>query len=301
MDLDDLRLLLRTAEEGSISRAARALAMSQPNASRRLQRLEREVGRPLLDRQTTPLVPTAAGLKLLAFARDTLQRWEALTESLAGPEGLTGELRLAASTAPSAGLVSRLAAAFLGAHPGVHIHLATLDSRAVEAAVVARHASLGFIGCRPRDPSLRYAAVADDEILLLVPDRPPFADLPDPLPRDRLAGLPLVVREEGSCTQKTAFEALERVGCAAGRFRVVLEVDSHPALLAAVASGAGAGFASAAALHEMPGQGIRALHVAGANLSRHLYLIYDPAEPRRDAVAAAFIAFALSSGRHTGG
>lgn len=60
---------LAIVREGSISRAAEQLYLSQPYLSQYLARLEKDLGCILIDRSHTPLVPTAAGELFLAFLR----------------------------------------------------------------------------------------------------------------------------------------------------------------------------------------------------------------------------------------
>ena len=52
---------LTIAREGNISHAAEKLFLTQSSLSQHLQRLEREVGMPLVDRSTIPLRLTPAG------------------------------------------------------------------------------------------------------------------------------------------------------------------------------------------------------------------------------------------------
>lgn len=76
--LDPRRLLTfrEVAREGSFSRAAERLSLSQPAVSQQISALERQVGARLLDRTTHRAVPTEVGALLLQHA-------DALAERLA--------------------------------------------------------------------------------------------------------------------------------------------------------------------------------------------------------------------------
>ena len=63
---DDLRVFLTLAREGTLSTAAKALGVSHPTVSRRVQALEKQIGAHLFDRLPDRFVPTAAGENLLA-------------------------------------------------------------------------------------------------------------------------------------------------------------------------------------------------------------------------------------------
>jgi DNA-binding transcriptional LysR family regulator len=61
MELRQLQYMLKVAEEGSFSKAAEELYISQPSLSQYIQRLEKQVGLQLFDRTTSPLRLTYAG------------------------------------------------------------------------------------------------------------------------------------------------------------------------------------------------------------------------------------------------
>ncbi|TYK46828.1 LysR family transcriptional regulator [Actinomadura decatromicini] len=72
IELQQLRILHRVAETGSINRAAEELGMSQSGVSRALQRLERAVGLPVLHRRPSGITLTTAGSILLEHADTVL-------------------------------------------------------------------------------------------------------------------------------------------------------------------------------------------------------------------------------------
>ena len=63
---DDLRVFLTLAREGTLTTAAKALGVSHPTVSRRVQALEQQIGARLFERLPDRFVPTSAGEELLA-------------------------------------------------------------------------------------------------------------------------------------------------------------------------------------------------------------------------------------------
>ena len=59
MDLQTLEDLLALIETGSLSEAAARRYVSQPAFSRRVKAIELSLGRPVIDRSTRPIRPTA--------------------------------------------------------------------------------------------------------------------------------------------------------------------------------------------------------------------------------------------------
>src|SRR2546430_27997 len=72
VNLRQLRFWLVVIEEGSVTAAARRLAISQPALSQHLRALERRLGGPLLERLPRGVQPTPLGRALLRDARDAL-------------------------------------------------------------------------------------------------------------------------------------------------------------------------------------------------------------------------------------
>ncbi len=95
MDLDQLRYFLRVAERQNFTRAAEELQISQPALSRSIQRLEEELGQPVLERRTRSVALTDAGLLLQARAQQVLTILED-TKAEITDDGQSGRVRVGA-------------------------------------------------------------------------------------------------------------------------------------------------------------------------------------------------------------
>lgn len=91
IDTRHLRLLTAIVEEGSVTRAALRLHLTQPALSHQLHNAEEELGAPLFERINKKMVLTPAGERLLAVSRVVLEELrvaeEELRKSTAGGEG----------------------------------------------------------------------------------------------------------------------------------------------------------------------------------------------------------------------
>src|SRR5258708_33998624 len=94
MEISQLRYFLAVAETGSFSRAAEACHVAQPSLSQQIQKLEKELRRPLFDRLPRGAILTDACTRFLPRARTILSglddaRREVQDSSLesAEPEG----------------------------------------------------------------------------------------------------------------------------------------------------------------------------------------------------------------------
>src|ERR1044071_5242810 len=105
--LQDIHILMAVVQAGSMAKAARHLNTSQPNISKSIADLERELGVRLLDRHRQGVEPTDYGRALLgggAAVFDELRQTVKNIEALADPAA--GEVRIGANPALAAGFVS---------------------------------------------------------------------------------------------------------------------------------------------------------------------------------------------------
>jgi len=96
---DELKALVAFAESGSMERAAGGLALTSSALTRRIQRLESELGVVLLDRHFKPPKLTPMGLEVLGKSRAILGSLGELKASTAGKAAPTGPFRLGISHA----------------------------------------------------------------------------------------------------------------------------------------------------------------------------------------------------------
>jgi LysR family transcriptional regulator, transcription activator of glutamate synthase operon len=122
MELRQLRYLIALAHEGSFTRAAERSNVAQPALSRQIQKLEGELGLPLVDRTTRRVALTSAGREVVAAGERILDELEALNQSLRQTMNLLqGIVTIGVTQTPGPVKVPKLLAAFQRRHPGVEL------------------------------------------------------------------------------------------------------------------------------------------------------------------------------------
>jgi DNA-binding transcriptional LysR family regulator len=175
--LDPRRLLTfrAVAREGSFSRAAEALARSQPAVSHQVSALERELGTALLVRGRAGTVPTPAGELLLAHADALAARLElADTQMDALVADTRRTLRIGAFPSALATIVPAAAAALRAGDPSLEIAVEEGTVAALEDAVRAGRldAAVGWqdAAMPRRDPEgLRRVDLHDEPMDAVLP------------------------------------------------------------------------------------------------------------------------------------
>ncbi|MER7013695.1 LysR family transcriptional regulator [Saccharopolyspora sp. NPDC000359] len=294
-DSESLRLLVLVGELGSIGAAAAELQVSQPSASKRLSRLERQLGLPLVQRTRQGCTLTPAGVMVCDWARQVLAHVDGLmngVRALRAQQQAT--LRVAASMTIAEYLVPRWLSHLRVALPDVHLELDVANSVAVAEAVRHGEADLGFIETPAPPDGVSVRFVTRDRMIVVAPPGHPWTRLRRPLTATELAATPLIVREHGSGTRETLHRALTEVG--AEPVTPLLELRSTTAVRNSVVAGAGpAALSVLAVATDLAEHRLVEIPVADLDLRRPLHAVWR-AGLRLTGSAAALLAIATRNG-----
>lgn len=277
-DLATLELLVAVADHCSIGAGARAVHMAQPNASRALTALERQLGVPVLVRHPRGATLTAPGMAVVEWARALLEQgrmFQRAVGAVATRHPVT--LDIAASMTVAEHLLPRWLTTFDSDH--VAVRLRVHNSADVMTGVRTADFALGFVETPELDPGLSAAVVARDHLRVVVAPDHPWARRSAPLTPQELASCPLIVRERGSGTRLTLEAALPHAAPPA------LEAGSNAAVLASAALGAAPAVISELAADSWVERGaLVAVPVAGLSLERLIHAVWRGrlAQPARD-------------------
>jgi DNA-binding transcriptional LysR family regulator len=163
-DWNRLRAFLVTAEEGSLSRAAGALGLTQPTLGRQVAALEEELGVLLFDRAGRGLKLTPAGLDLMDHARAMGEAASRLSLAAAGnAQVLEGAVTITASETIAAYFLPPVIAKLRELAPGLSIDLVASNS---PSDLTRREADIAVRSFRPTQPDLIARKARDVEVHL---------------------------------------------------------------------------------------------------------------------------------------
>jgi len=129
-DLNLLKVFDTVMAEGSLTKAAEQLALSQPAVSNAMRRLREAVGDELLVRKGRGLEPTPRGQELWPAVRDMLQKLQtSLSQSVFEPGTATHTFVLTMADSTAAVLMPGLVAVLARAAPGVSLRVVPLTTR----------------------------------------------------------------------------------------------------------------------------------------------------------------------------
>ena len=238
MNHAQLRAFHAVASEGSFTRAAQRLNVTQPTLSGQVKALEELYGVTLFDRRGRRVQPTDLGLGLLEITRHLFNLEAEADQILAAAKGLRrGHLRIGAD-APIH-VISALAA-FARRYPGIRLSVAIGNSEKLLADLLEHRADVAILATRPTGPRFHAFPFREDRLIAFVERGHEWSGR-NRIRLEELAGRRLVLRETGSTTRQLFEAALERHGIQRGE---ALELGSREAVREAVAAGLGIGIVS---------------------------------------------------------
>jgi len=123
-----MKCFVRVVETGSFSAVAREMNIGQPNVSRHIASLEKELDTRLFYRSTRQVVPTQEGQHYYAQARQALDLIAQAESEARGQHKPHGLLRLACSPALAAEKIVGVLPDFMARYPDVDLDLRLSDS-----------------------------------------------------------------------------------------------------------------------------------------------------------------------------
>ncbi len=168
-DWNKARAFLVTAEEGSLSAAARALGMAQPTLGRQVDGLEQELGIVLFERVGRGLTLTPSGLELLDHVRNMGEAAGRVSMTALGQsQALEGTICISASETYAVVLLPPIIAKLRIMEPGIQVEIVVTNHA---SDLRRREADIAIRNFRPTEPDLIAKKIGDaDAVLYATPD-----------------------------------------------------------------------------------------------------------------------------------
>lgn len=122
LDLENLRTFVEVADAGGVTPAARRLGLPKSIVSRRLVRLEQDLGTQLLTRTTRGAALTETGASFREHAARVVAELEMAREAISPKGDVTGRLRIAAPLSFGPTHLAPILADLGRRHPKLHVH-----------------------------------------------------------------------------------------------------------------------------------------------------------------------------------
>jgi DNA-binding transcriptional LysR family regulator len=273
LDLDSLKLFIRAAEVGSLSKVADQLNMAIAAVSRRMSLLEAEFGVALLLRTSRGVQLTAAGKMLLPRAKEIMQLEAQARADLSDfSKGLRGAVSVMASTSAITQFLPRDLADFSKSFPDLRLDLREAYTSEIVAAVREGLVEVGVVMAEPSVLDLSTTPYREDRIVIVAPRHfwPEVREvrLMDIIDQD------LVVMEDSTAMTKLLTTEASKAGVA---LRLRTKVGSFDAVCRMVEAGFGLGVQPRmAAMQFVETMGLRLIELDEDWAARQMLICTNP-------------------------
>lgn len=278
MNTRDLEAFVAVVDRGSILAAAAQLHLTQPGITRRVQSLEGALGVQLLDRQSKPLKPTAAGRDAYQLGRRVLASLEDLHAGVSAEQEVRGEFRFGITPFLADVALVEPVCSVRKAFPRLHMRvssrwsselLADLDANRVDAALV-------YLSSGNEPPaSLERELLGRIGVKVIVPRT---LKLPRRVSLRDLSEQPWVLSQDGCGFRRVLQRALD---AAQLPFHVAVEALDPISRHALIARGVGIGLTAGALLKDSPFRSaLRVVEVPEFKAEICAWLVHRPVSDR---------------------
>ncbi|MBL6945554.1 MAG: LysR family transcriptional regulator [Rhodospirillales bacterium] len=202
MKLREIEIFRAIMLGGTITEAARILNVSQPAVSIALRHAEDRLGMILFRREKGRIVPTPEALQLYPEVEGLFEKLGAIqkfAEDLRDTQ--SGLLSIASTPTLTYAFLAEAITRFRNERPGVRVLLEVTHTRRCVEQAAAGQIDLGFIHAPSENPYLRTEKLTTAEIICVLPQNHPLAELPVVGPRE-ISRFPLITNARNSISPR---------------------------------------------------------------------------------------------------
>ncbi|WP_460136286.1 LysR family transcriptional regulator [Pseudomonas sp. S1_E04] len=283
MELRQLRYFVKIVEHGSLGRAALELDVGVSALSQQIAKLESELSTRLLNRSSTGVTPTPAGMAFLHPAQLCLR--QADNAILAAHRGrMSGYVTVGLPPTTATVLALPLIGAMRARYPDIQLHLIEMLSGHLATQLNARQIDLAVLFQLEGGKRWSVTPLLDEKLFVICSPHLPDAPQGSHVQMADLGQLPLVMPSARHGLRSTLMAAFERSGLTPN---IIMEVDGLAVLMNAVRAGHAATIQPGAAVALKGETGLSVVEIADAHVGRRNLLATLPDDELAPAALAA--------------
>ena len=233
--LHQLKVFETVARNGSFTRAAEELSITQPTVSSQVKQLTKAIELPLFEQIGKSLYLTDAGKELLIACQDIFERLDNFEMKVADLKGTKqGQLKLAVITTAKY-FVPRILGSFCQHYPGIDVALKVTNHQEIQQRMSNNQDDLYIVSNPHKDIDLKSQPFLNNPLVVVARKDHPLAQKSN-LNIQELNDLPFIMREQGSGTRDAILELFAEHNISV---KVKLELGSNEAIKQAISGGLG--------------------------------------------------------------
>ena len=233
--LHQLKVFETVARNGSFTRAAEELFITQPTVSSQVKQLTKSIGLPLFEQIGKSLYLTDAGQELLSACQDIFERLDNFEMKVADLKGTKqGQLNLAVITTAKY-FVPRLLGSFCEQYPGIDVALKVTNHQEIQQRMSDNKDDLYIVSNPDKDIDLKSQPFLNNPLVVVARKDHPLASKRN-INLEELNDQSFIMREQGSGTREAILKLFEENNISV---KVKLELGSNEAIKQAIYGGLG--------------------------------------------------------------
>ena len=175
MNFQQLRYVLTIYEQGSISKAAEKLFITQSALSQHLLKTESELGIKIFDRSTIPISPTFAGIQFINFSQNVLYEESQMYKTLEDITNMNvGKLTIGIPSNRSLQILPLVLPKFSSDYPAIQLQVKESRSTVLETLLLNNEIDMACMGPEINSPVINFTKLVKENIYLAVPNNNPL-------------------------------------------------------------------------------------------------------------------------------
>lgn len=266
--------LLAVCEQGSFTRAAEKLNLTQPAVSHHISQLEQQLGAPFFLRRKGQISLTREGEIVVQYARRMQSLEQQMFHELRSADHFLTRLRVGITHTAESNLITEVLAKFGQENDGVSITITTDTIKHLYEAVEHFELDLAIVDSTRPSPELNALMLDTDSIVCVLSNNNPLARHAmvtlDDLKKERM-----ILRLPSSATRKLFEAHLLSLGTSIEAFDVAMEVDNVATIKDLIRKELGVSIlARSACMDELRKGKLTALPIENLSMVRQMSLVY---------------------------
>ena len=239
MEFKQLQSFVEVVNYQSFTKASDKLFISQPTVSAHISQLEEELNTKLILRTTKSISLTEKGKEVYDYAIKILGLKTRMLEACSvQPKNI---IHIGASTIPSAYILPNILQEYGKTTPDTYFSIHQNDSQGIIDGLKEGLFDIGMIGMKPDDDEISCIPFCQDNMIIITPINDHFLELKyeNNYTVKELLNEPIIMRETGSGSKKTADMFLEKLGIQDSDINIIARINDQEAIKNMVVNGLG--------------------------------------------------------------
>ncbi|MBP2002101.1 DNA-binding transcriptional LysR family regulator [Paenibacillus shirakamiensis] len=226
---EDLLAFIIVVEQSSLNKASKLLNLSQPALSRKISKLEEELGVLLFSRKGKRLELTRTGQMAYTYALEQRKKHLQFLQSISRyKQTERSVLTLGASLTTIQTTLPLLVTALMNKYPETELKLVTGKTHEIVSYVRDKKVDFGVVASSIDEPGLLCIPLFEDHLELVVPRQHDLLQAGRTISMEDLGGLPMIIFSKGTWYRRVIDDLF-------GRYNIVpdirMEIDSFEAIV----------------------------------------------------------------------